>query len=164
MAIALRRRRRAEDDATDRDGPRPVDNDGNTAVYDRTRTDGADRPGITTRATGVAAGAAGSGLRLVARVIRAITAGVVAILVAAIVFRVLGANQSNDIVNTVTDWGRWLAGPFEDFFEFDSAKTAIAVNWGMAAAVYLLIGLLIARVFARGAVAGLRARDRRTAF
>jgi hypothetical protein len=163
MALALRRRRRADDDRPDRDGARAAE-DGKTAVYDHTRSASVGRPRITARATGAAAGAAGSGLLLVGRVIRAITVGVVAILAAAILFRVLGANQSNDIVNTVTDWGRWLAGPFEDFFEFDSIKTATAVNWGMAAVVYLLIGLFIARLFARGAFAGFRARDRRAAF
>jgi hypothetical protein len=122
-----------------------------------------DRPPVTTRATGAAAGAAGSGLLLVARIIRAITWGVVAILVAAILFKVLGANASNDIVSTITDWARWLAGPFKDLFSFDNAKTAVAVNWGLAALVYLISGSFIARLFARGASSGFRARDRRAA-
>jgi hypothetical protein len=152
MAFALTRRRdRAAADSrtdyADADDRRPVD----------------DRPPVATRATGAAAGAAGSGLLLVARIIRAVTWGVVAVIVAAILFKVLGANASNDIVSTITDAARWLVGPFKDLFSFDNAKTAVAVNWGLAALVYLLIGMLIARVFARGAFAGFRARDRRTA-
>ncbi len=150
MALGIRRRRTVEDD-------RPADAD---RSVDDTRT----RPPVTTRATGAAAGAAGSGLLLVARLVRTITLAVVAILVAGILFRLLGANQSNDIVNAITDWGRWLAGPFKDLFSFDSAKTTIAVNWGLAALVYLLIGMFIARLFARGALAGHRARDRRAAY
>jgi hypothetical protein len=31
-------------------------------------------------------------------------------------------------------------------FSFDSAKVAIAVNWGIAALVYLIVGGLIARL------------------
>jgi hypothetical protein len=145
MALALRRRRRDTADGG------PYNRDDN-------------RPPVRTRATGAAAGAAGSGLLLVARIIRAITWGVVAVIVAAILFKVLEANPSNDVVSTVTDWGRWLAGPFKDLFSFDNAKTAVAVNWGLAALVYLIVGSFIARLFARGAFAGFRARDRRTAF
>ena len=123
-----------------------------------------ERPGAATRATGTAAGAAGSGLLLIARIIRAVTFAVVAIIVAAILVRVLGANQSNELVSTITDWGRWLAGPFKDLFSFDSEKTTVAVNWGLAALVYLVVGMFIARLFARGAGAGFRARDRRAAY
>ena len=140
MAFALRRRRRDTADGY-------ADN----------------RPPATTRATGAAAGAAGSGMLLIARIVRAITWGVVAVIVAAILFKVLGANASNDVVSTITDWARWLVGPFKDLFSFDNAKTAVAVNWGLAALIYLIVGSLIARVFARGAFAGFRARDRRTA-
>ena len=137
-------------------------------AFRRHRRDTADdyadnRPRATTRATGAAAGAAGSGMLLVARIVRAITWGIVAIIVAAILFKVFDANASNDIVSTITDWARWLVGPFKDLFSFDNAKTAVAVNWGLAALVYLIVGSLIARVFARGAFAGFRARDRRVA-
>jgi hypothetical protein len=34
-------------------------------------------------------------------------------------------------------------------FSFRSASDAIAVNWGIAAVVYLFIGVLITRLFAR---------------
>jgi hypothetical protein len=136
MALALRRRR--------------------TAEYD-------SRPSVTTRATGTAAGAAGSGLLLVARIVRLVAFGVAAILVAAILFVVFEANPSNGIVETISDWARWLAGPFKDLFDISNRKTEIAVNYGLAALVYLVVGMLIARFFARGALAGYRARDRRVA-
>ena len=43
----------------------------------------------------------------------------------------------------------WLAGPFDGMFSFHSAKTAIAVNWGIAALVYLIVGGLIVRLLGR---------------
>lgn len=101
---------------------------------------------------------------LVARIVRLITLCVVAVLVAAILCKVLGANASNDIVSTITDWGRWLAGPFKNLFSLDNAKTEIAVNWGLAALVYGIVGSFVARLLARGAGAGLRDRNRRTAY
>jgi hypothetical protein len=159
MAFALTRRRR-RDPADGRPvADRPVD-----SADDRPRDPANGRPPVTARATGAAAGAAGAGMLLIARIIRAITSGVVLIIVAAILFKVLGANPSNGIVSNVTDWARWLVGPFNDLFKFDNAKTAVAVNWGLGAFVYLLIGSFIARLFARGAFAGFRARDRRTAY
>jgi hypothetical protein len=101
---------------------------------------------------------------LVARLIRLVTAGVVAVIVAAILFKVLGANASNDVVSTITDWARWLVGPFKSLFEFDNAKTEVAVNWGLAAVVYALVGGLIASLLARASLAGSRWRDRRAAY
>jgi hypothetical protein len=122
-----------------------------------------DRPGAGTRATGAAAGAAGSALLTLARIIRLIGFAVAAILVAAILFVVFEANPDNGIVSTVSDWARWLAGPFKDLFTIDNAKTEIAVNYGLAALVYVAIAGLIARLLARGGFAGRRARERRVA-
>ena len=101
-------------------------------------------------ATGAAAGAAGSGLLLVARIIRAITWGVVAIIVAAILFKVFEATRPTTSCPR-SPTGAPAVGPFKDLFSIDNAKTAVAVNWGLAALVYLIVGSLIARVFARGA-------------
>jgi hypothetical protein len=83
---------------------------------------------------------------------------VAAVIVAGILLFVLGANQSNDIVSAVMDAGRWLVGPFKDLFSMDNAKWELAVNWGIAAAVYAFVGSLIARLIARAAIAG---RERR---
>jgi hypothetical protein len=74
---------------------------------------------------------------------------VVVIIVAGILLVVLKANPSNGIVSHVHDWARSLAGPFDGIFSFHNARVAIAVNWGIAAAVYLLIGGLIARLIGR---------------
>ena len=84
-----------------------------------------------------------------ARIVMLIAWVVVAVIVAGILLIVLEANPSNDIVNWVTDAARWLAGPFKDLFSIDNAKTAVAVNWGLAALVYLLIASLIAKLLRR---------------
>jgi hypothetical protein len=93
-----------------------------------------------------------------ARLIRTIAMIIAAIIVAGVLLFVLGANQSNDIVSAVTDVGRWLVGPFDGLFSIDDPKWEMAVNWGIAAAVYAVVGSLIARLIARAAIAG---RERR---
>jgi hypothetical protein len=100
-----------------------------------------------------------------ARIIRTVAMLVAAVLVAAILLYVLGANQGNAIVSAVMDAGRWLAGPFKNLFALDSSKAQLAVNWGIAAAVYALVGSLLARLIAGAGAAGReRRRERRVGF
>lgn len=140
MAIALRNRRAApagpdpdaparDDEAVDRGGTRQVS---------RTRL---------ARARG--ASAAGSLMFGIARLIRLVTAIVVVVIVAAIVLRVLGANTTNDIVKWVHDAAKFLVGPFDNVFSISKPKVSIAVNWGLAALVYAIVGGFIASLFAR---------------
>jgi hypothetical protein len=87
-----------------------------------------------------------AGLYVVARVIAAI-AGIIALIIAVgIVFRILGANPDNAIVSFINDLARGLVGPFDGMFKPKDPKTEILVNWGIALAVYLIVGMLIARV------------------
>jgi len=74
---------------------------------------------------------------------------VVLIILVGILFALLKANATNSIVSEVHGWGRWLAGPFDGMFSFHSANTALAVNWGIAAVLYLFVGGLIARLIGR---------------
>ena len=83
---------------------------------------------------------------LLARVVQLVVSIVVLIIVAGILLVVLKANPANSIVSDVHEWARSLAGPFDGMFSFHSANAAIAVNWGIAAVVYLLVGGLIARL------------------
>lgn len=115
-----------------------------------------DRPAGRGRGGAVADGA-GSLLLTLARIVRFITGVIVTIIVAAILLRVLEANQSNSLVEFVTDLGRSLVGPFKDLFTIENAKTEIAVNWGLAALAYAIVGGLIASLLAR---AGLSTADR----
>jgi hypothetical protein len=97
---------------------------------------------------------------MLARIIRFVGLVVAAILVAGILLIVLEAKPSNSIVEAVTDAAKWLAGPFHDLFSLDKRKTRIAVNWGIAAAVYFFVAALVASLLARGSAAG-RSRWRR---
>jgi hypothetical protein len=99
------------------------------------------RQGDGTGARGFAMGAG-----LPTRAVQFVVSIVVLIIVAGILLVVLKANPANSIVSEVHSWARWLAGPFDGMFSFHSANDAIAVNWGIAAVVYLLVGGLIARL------------------
>ena len=99
---------------------------------------------------------------LLARIVRLATKAVAAVIVAGILLYVLGANQSNAVVEVVMDAGRFLVGPFDGLFTMDDAKWELAVNWGIAAAVWLIAGALVARLLATIGTAGSdRARHRR---
>jgi len=80
------------------------------------------------------------------RIVHLIVSIVVLIILAGIALVWFKANTTNAIVSDVHDAARWLAGPFDGIFSFRSARTAVAVNWGVAALVYLVIGMVIARV------------------
>jgi hypothetical protein len=92
------------------------------------------------------AAAFGQGASLLARAVQLAVSIVVAIIVAGILLVVLKANPANSIVSEVHSWAHWLAGPFDGMFSFHSANDAIAVNWGIAAVVYLFVGVVIARL------------------
>src|SRR5919202_303235 len=97
--------------------------------------------------------AAGRGLGLLARLIMVIAGIVFLILAVGILLIVLGANQANVLVQAVTGAARWLAGPFNGLFTVDGPTTSIAINWGIAAIVYVIVGALIAGLLRRlGAV------------
>ena len=94
--------------------------------------------------TGASGLAMGSGLLV--RVVHLVVGVIVLIIVAGILLVLLKANASNSIVSEVHGWARSLAGPFDGMFSFHNAHVAIAVNWGIAAIVYSLVGGLIARL------------------
>jgi hypothetical protein len=91
---------------------------------------------------------------LLARAVRIAAGVVVALILAGILIHVLEANTSNGIVSIVNDAAKWLVQPFRDVFSPDGEKVRIAVNWGLAAVVYALVGGLLTQLFARSAVAG----------
>jgi hypothetical protein len=102
----------------------------------------------------------GAGLHLVARVIAAI-AGIIALVIAVgILFRILAANPDNAIVSFVEDLARGLVGPFDGMFKPHDRKAEIVINWGIALAVYLIVGMLLAR-FVRRLAGGVATRAER---
>jgi hypothetical protein len=94
-----------------------------------------------------------------ARMVKLAATLVAGVIVLGIVLHVLGANASNAAVSLVYDVCRPLVAPFKDLFNLSNPKVQIAVDWGIAAAVYALVGALIARVLA---MAGLAAAERRS--
>jgi len=99
---------------------------------------------------GAAVGRAyGAGSRLLARFAHLVLSGVLLIIVAGILLALLKANPGNSVVSEVHSWGRWLVGPFNGMFSFHHARVAVAVNWGIAAVVYLFAGGLISRLIGR---------------
>jgi hypothetical protein len=63
----------------------------------------------------------------------------------------LDANEDSDIVKAWLDGCRWLVAPFDDIFDLRRGREhlQIAINWGIAAVVYLAIATLLARLFRR---------------
>lgn len=110
--------------------------------FSRRRRKGSTGPGTAT----VAARRGAGGL---ARIVNLIGRLVAAVLVATILLVVLEANRDNAIVEAVLDAGRFLAGPFKDMFDLDNRKTEVAVNYGIAAVVYLALAGLIGRLLRR---------------
>src|SRR3954447_14944514 len=96
---------------------------------------------------------------LLARIVRLVTAIVVAFIVVGIVLHLLDANGGNAIVSFVYDVAGWLVTPFKGVFSPDGEKVKIAVNWGLAALIYAIVGGVIARLLAG---AGAAAATRRT--
>lgn len=84
-----------------------------------------------------------------------------AIIVLGVILRLLDANSGNVIVSDIHDAGAWLVGPFKDVFSAKGPKLHMALNWGLAALVYAVVGGFIASFVARGALAGSAGRYRR---
>jgi hypothetical protein len=62
---------------------------------------------------------------------------------------VLEANRDNGIVDFFVNVGEFLVEPFDNVFDLERRKVEVAVNWGLAALVYSLIGALIAKLLRR---------------
>lgn len=95
-----------------------------------------------------------------ARLIQAVTMIVVLVIVLAIILRILSGNPHNVIVGDIHDAGQWLVGPFKNVFSVKGAKLNLAVNWGLAAVVYALLGFLIANLVTRVSASGHFGRTR----
>lgn len=62
---------------------------------------------------------------------------------------ILEANRDNFIVAFFTDVGEFFAAPFDDMFRLDSRDGRIALNWGIGAFVYFILGVVIADLIGR---------------
>ena len=91
-----------------------------------------------------------------ARVVRAIVAVIAAIIVLAIVLIVLDANASNTIVSHIREWADTLTTPFHGIFHLASHKATLAVNYGLAAIVYVIAAELLVRLLVMTSFTGRR--------
>jgi Ni,Fe-hydrogenase I cytochrome b subunit len=62
---------------------------------------------------------------------------------------ILEANRDNFIVSVFTEIGEFLAAPFDDMFDLKSRDGRIALNWGIGAFVYFILGVLVAGLIGR---------------
>ncbi len=93
--------------------------------------------------------AARRGMWGIARVVSLITSVIVGLIVVAIVLVLLEANRDNAIVDWLVGAGDFLSQPFHGIFSMDGRKASVAVNWGLAAVIYAVIGGFIARLLRR---------------
>lgn len=71
------------------------------------------------------------------------------ILAAGALLIALEANPNNDLVEQVKDWASELDGPFSNLFTFDgdnALKKNALVNWGLAAAAWLVGGKIVSSI------------------
>jgi cytochrome oxidase Cu insertion factor (SCO1/SenC/PrrC family) len=85
----------------------------------------------------------------IARAVMMIAIAIALVLVAGILLVVLEANRSNELVQFVRDAASTLAGPLDGLFTLDSNKGEKAVNWGIAAVVWLALGRLVSGLLLR---------------
>ncbi|HKA69287.1 MAG TPA: hypothetical protein VKG85_09245 [Actinomycetes bacterium] len=84
--------------------------------------------------------AAGWGL---ASLIWLIAIVIAVILLLHVVFVLVEANPSNDVVSFINDAPRTLAWVFRDLFNVDNDKLQVLLNYGAAALVYLGLARLV---------------------
>ncbi|TDC85483.1 hypothetical protein E1285_25105 [Actinomadura sp. 7K507] len=77
------------------------------------------------------------------------TTVIVLILAVHIVFVAFEANTGNDLVRWFGDRATDLSWQFRDVFQPDDHKVAVAVNYGLAALVYLVIGRILTGLIRR---------------
>lgn len=88
-------------------------------------------------------------LAVVATVVATIFRIAALLIVLGIVFVVLEANPDNSIVSFVLDVADFLVGPFDALFTPKDEKLEVAINYGIAAVIYVIVGSLIARLIDR---------------
>jgi hypothetical protein len=91
----------------------------------------------------------GGGTYAIARVVSLIVAVVVGLLVLGILCVLLGLDRDVAVVSWIRDAASWLATPFSGIFSLESNRWETALDWGLAAVVYAIIGGLITRALAR---------------
>ncbi|MFI0373679.1 hypothetical protein ACH35V_37965 [Actinomadura sp. 1N219] len=88
---------------------------------------------------------------IAATAVSAVTTVVVLILAVHITFVAFEANTANDLVRWFGDRATDLCWQFKDVFQPENPKAEVAVNYGLAALVYLIAGRLLIGLIRRWA-------------
>lgn len=140
-----RRRRPVNNTSAERDR---FDRQGETAARGRFgRRDDADRHRGGRRRGGLSG--SGGARFAIAKAITTIAAIIATLIVVGIVLVLLKANPANDIVDALREIARFFAQPFDAIFDLERRRPEIALNWGIAAVVYLVVARLIAKLLTR---------------
>ena len=92
-----------------------------------------------------------------ARLVMTIAVLIALLIGLAIVLVLVDANTSNTIVKGIHEGANFFAGAFTGLIRFSGhPKREIAVNWGIALIVYLVVGAVLARIIARIGYRGVR--------
>ena len=104
---------------------------------------GGDHRAPRTRRPFPAAAVRRRAVALLAAAVSVATTVVVAVLAVHIVFTAFEANTGNDLVRWFGDRATDLCWQFKDVFQPENPKVEVAVNYGLAALVYLVIGRIV---------------------
>jgi hypothetical protein len=83
---------------------------------------------------------------MIANALRLIGMLIAFVIVVGIALVALDANEDNALVDAWLEVARFFTRPFRGIFELDDSTRQIAVNWGIAAVVYVLVFALLARL------------------
>jgi hypothetical protein len=121
--------------------------------------------GWRTRDAGAAtAGAVGSGVLVLARLVMTVAVLIALLIGLAIVLYDVDANASNTIVKGIHEGANFFASPFTGLITVAGhTKRELTIDWGIALLVYLVVGAVIASLIARIGYSGLRAEQRHRA-
>ena len=86
---------------------------------------------------------------VIARIVRAVGFVIGGTLIAGALLYVLEANTGNWLVGAVMDVATWFATPFRGIFDLDENKAQVVINWGIGAAIYFVVALLLAALVER---------------
>jgi hypothetical protein len=90
---------------------------------------------------------------LIATVVRVVCSIIAALIVVHAVFVLFEANPNNLLVEFTTGWRDTFGWFTKDLFQPSDPKIAEAVNDGLAALIWVLIGMLLSKVIVRFAPA-----------
>lgn len=85
-------------------------------------------------------------LATVWRIARLVLLALALVLVVAIACVLLPTNEDNVIVRNALDLGERVAGPFKDVFTVDDPERMRIYNYGLAAAVYVVLGSIVGKL------------------